>query len=542
MDEIINQRKKRRRMLLIIAAVIIAALVLFLVLRPKETTEEEESYKTEEITRRDIVSSVSGTGVIKAKDSFEVTADLTGSTITAVYVSEGDEVKKGDPLVAFDVEDLMDAREDAVKNRQDTIDDKEEARKDRQEQDDRYDREMEEQYDEYHMNLEIARENMEVANSNYDAAQKDLKEYQKTYNQTDFSSAPDSVKAAMDQTLAQKKQNVETARNSKNSARQSYETILNSDDNSLPDAKKNYDDMSDTSLENFDRLIENYDDTIKRYDEQLEDSILLAPADGTVTEVHAKVDDNYFGGNLVVIEGVDLLYVEATIGEYDIPDVKKGMTAVIKTDATRDDELAGEVSFISPKANSSMGSSGDSLLSGLGSSLGGGSDLSDLASSFGGSGSSEAEYTIKIDLDDSNERLRIGMNAKISIILEEAANVISVPMEAVQTKEDETKVIYLVKKDAPEEPKEEKKSGFSFGKKEEKSKEDGSKADDDKKRLETLARLYDEVKVETGLEGTYYVEIISDEDIEGRQVVIPDSDSVQSVDDLLNVMGSAGGI
>ena len=56
-----------------------------------------------------------------------------------------------------------------------------------------------------------------------------------------------------------------------------------------------------------------------------------------------------------------------------------------------------------------------------------------------------------------------------------------------------------------------------------------------------MSLLYDEIPVETGLEGTYYVEIITESDIEGRQVVIPDSDSIQSVDDLLNVMGSAGG-
>ncbi len=542
MDEIINQRKKKKRMILIVVAIAVAALVLYVIFRPQDTTTEEEQYKTEEISRRDIVSSVSGTGIIRAKDSQEVTAQLTGSKITAVFVSEGDVVKKGDLLVAFDVDDIIEARDDAIKDREDTLKDKEDAIEDREEQDDRYDREMEEQYDEYHMNLEIAKENMETANANYDEAKKDLADYQKIYNQTDFSSASDTLRSQMDQTLAAKKQNVETARNSKNSARQSYETILNSDDNSLPDAKKSYDDMADSSIENYDRLIETYDDTIERYNDQLEDAVLVAPADGTVTEVHAEVDESYYGGTLVVIEGVDLLYVEATVGEYDIPDVKKGMRAVMKTDATRNEELGGKVSFIAPKATNSMGSGGD-VLSGLGSSLGGGLSDMDLSNvpALGGAGSSEAEYTIKIDLDDKNDRLRIGMNAKISIVLEEADDVISVPMEAVQTLDDGTKTIYLVKKDAEKAPeKEEKKSIFERFKK--KSEEEKDTTTDTEDKTAVLKKLYDEVKVETGLEGTYYVEIITDEDIEGRQVVIPDSDSIQSVDDLLNVMGSAGGI
>jgi multidrug efflux pump subunit AcrA (membrane-fusion protein) len=441
------------------------------------------------------------------------------------------------------VDDLRESRDDAIKSRDDAIEDKAQAIEDQQEQDDRYDREMEEQYDEYHMNLEIAKENMETANANYDEAKKNLADYQKIYNQTDFSSASDTLRSQMDQTLAAKKQNVETARNSKNSARQSYETILNSDDNSLPDAKKSYDDMADSSIENYDRLIETYDDTIERYNDQLEDAVLLAPADGTVTEVHAEVDESYYGGTLVVIEGVDLLYVEATVGEYDIPDVKKGMRAVMKTDATRNEELGGKVSFIAPKATNSMGSGGGDLLSGLGSSLGGGISDMDLSNvpALGGAGSSEAEYTIKIDLDDKNDRLRIGMNAKISIVLEEADDVIAVPMEAVQTLDDGTKTIYLVKKDAENTQEKEEKKSF-FWQKKEKTEEEKDKATDTEDKTAALKKLYDEVKVETGLEGTYYVEIITDEDIEGRQVVIPDSDSIQSVDDLLNVMGSAGGI
>ena len=535
-------------MIIIVAAVLVAALVLYLIFRPKDDSSDDSQYKTEEIVRRDIVSSVSGTGVIKAKDSQEISADLTGSKITAVYVSEGDTVKKGDKLIAFDVDDLRESRDDAVKSRDDAIEDKAQAIEDQQEQDDRYDREMEEQYDEYHLNLEIAKENMETANSNYEEAKKDLADYQKLYNQTDFSSASDSARAQMDQTLAAKKQNVETARNNKNSARQSYETILNSDDNSLPDAKKNYDDMAESTIENYDTLIENYDDTIERLNDQLEDAVLLAPADGTVTEVHAEVDDTYYGGNLVVIEGMDVLYVEATVGEYDIPDVKTGMRAVLKTDATRNDELSGEVSFIAPKATNSMGGGGD-VLSGLGSTLGGGVGDMDLSNipALGGAGSSEAEYTIKIDLDDTNERLRIGMNAKISIVLEEADDVISVPMEAVQTKDDDKKYIYLVKKeDENKEEEKEKKSFFDLFRKskdkEDKKEETAADPTDEDAKLKILMALYDEVEVQTGLEGTYYVEINCDEDIEGRQVVIPDSDSIQSVDDLLNVMGSAGGI
>ena len=534
MDEIINQRKKKKRILLLIAIAAVAAVILFVVFGKKDDTGDEDQFKSEEIVRRDIVSSVSGTGTIKAKHSHEITASLTGAKIEHVYVSEGDVVKKGDRLVAFDTSDLLDAREDLVKRKNDTIEDREDTIEDREEQDERYDSEMEERYEEYHLNLEIARENMEVADENYAQAKSDLEAYQKQYNSTDFSSAPEGTKAQMDATLAQMRQNLQTARASKNTARRSYETILNSDDNSLPDAKKNYDELSDSTIENYDTIIENIEDSISDIDEQLSDALLVAPADGTVTEVYAEEGDNYYGGNLAVIEGTDVLYVEAAISEYDVPDVRPGMTAVLKTDATRDEELIGEVDYVAPKSGSSSGGAADNLLSGLGSSLGGGMDFSGLSSSIGGSSSSGAEYTVRIDIKEKNDRLRIGMSAKISIVLEEADDVLSVPMEAVQTKDDGTKVIYLMREDADADTEDEKKSLFS--------KKGDDKKDDEKAADETdLSSIYDEVTVDTGLEGTYYVEIITDADIEGRQVVIPESDSIQSVDDLLNVMGSAGG-
>ena len=62
---------------------------------------------------------------------------------------------------------------------------------------------------------------------------------------------------------------------------------------------------------------------------------------------------------------------------------------------------------------------------------------------------------------------------------------------------------------------------------------------DSKKSEETLKtkRIY----VTPGLEGTYYVEVTSDQLKKGLKVIIPDSDSDQSVDEVLNMIGKAGG-
>ena len=51
-----------------------------------------------------------------------------------------------------------------------------------------------------------------------------------------------------------------------------------------------------------------------------------------------------------------------------------------------------------------------------------------------------------------------------------------------------------------------------------------------------------EIDVEVGLEGSYYSEIKSSKLKEGMKVVIPSDSSDQSVDELLNMVGNAGGV
>ena len=45
-----------------------------------------------------------------------------------------------------------------------------------------------------------------------------------------------------------------------------------------------------------------------------------------------------------------------------------------------------------------------------------------------------------------------------------------------------------------------------------------------------------------GLQGSYYYEITGPDIKEGLQVVVPDDDKSQSMDELLNMVGNAGGV
>ncbi len=223
---------------------------------------------------------------------------------------------------------------------------------------------------------------------------------------------------------------------------------------------------------------------ITAYQKQLEDTNLKSTVAGTVTAVTAKAGDYYTGGSLVTIEGAESFIVESEIDEYDIADVKVGMEVSIKTDATRDELLEGQVISVAPAATSSVASS-QMAAAGM--------------SSTGTSGS--ATYTVKVAINTPNDRLRLGMNSKISIITKKSENVLTVPYDAVTEKEDGTKIVTLIRDDNSEE----------------------------------------QIPVTIGLESGYYTEISSDKLKEGLKVKIPKV-SGGGIDDLLNSMGATAGM
>ena len=116
--------------------------------------------------------------------------------------------------------------------------------------------------------------------------------------------------------------------------------------------------------------------------------------------------------------------------------------------------------------------------------------------------STGATYLVKIEILTSNDRLRLGMGAKVNIISKKVEDALTVPYEAITEKDDGSKYITVVK-------------------------------DDDTQQ---------EIKVEVGLESGYYSEIKSDKLKEGMKVVLPKEDKKSSLDEIINSMGATGGI
>ena len=240
--------------------------------------------------------------------------------------------------------------------------------------------------------------------------------------------------------------------------------------------------------------------------EQIDGTVVKATASGLVTAVNVEVGDTYNGSVIAVIDNVDSFDITTEIDEYDINSIAVGQEVVIKTNATGDEELSGTVKKVSPIATGS--SSGD-----LSGSLGG----LDLGSIMGGSGSSsfstgssndDVTFTVTIALNTQSDKLRIGMTAKLNIVLQKNADVLSVPYNAVQTDDEGTS--YYVQK----------VTGTN---------EDGT--------YKTK-----KIKVDKGIESDYYTEIINSGLEEGDQVIVPAAEKQNSLEDMINQSSSMGGV
>ncbi len=575
--------KNKKKKIIITIVVIALLIVIWNALKPK--TVEDEKIETEAIEKRTIAQSISSTGVIKANDIKDIVSTLTGMKITSVKVKEGDKVSAGDVICTFDTTSLANNLNDlqksvSVTNAQNNLSMQgarrslNDAISNRDTQVSVSQRDVDNAANAYNnvqnqlnqVNAELANQSAALASyqATYIAAENSFKAVESAYtakevayntklNEVNQKQAEiNDCQARLDQKIANgeadtenlagqietKKvelQSLSLALNSAQSDLMLYKTStydvaaqnftpIQSQYTALSQAVSNLQGQKASLEANASSLKSAYDGTVTAYNtavstanssvaslqdglasqelassigtqsqttqikelqKQLAEGNLTAGTSGTVTKVNVKSGDVYTGSSIATIEGCEDFIIEAEIDEYDIADVKNGMKVLIKTDATRDEELEGRIIYtaVSSTASASAGVAG--MTSGM-------------------TSGSNATYTVKIALDTPNDRLRLGMNAKLSIITEMKENIWTVPYDSVYTREDGTKYIEIAKNETGEEK--------------------------------------EELDVQTGIEGSYYIEIISDKLKDGMKIVLPKINAGDSIENLLEMMGADAGI
>lgn len=490
MKEIWKKHKK-----LIVIAVVAVVLVAFFFNPFKGSGNSDLIVQTTVLAKQDLSKTVEVTGIVESADSMKVTSSLAAYEMESINVKAGDKVEAGQVLGKVDVEDLLldlqkaeaslnindqstgltlnstqqeyedfkadlennmnssinnaqvnvdnalttlnDAKEayndaltdmdqgenDTIKKAQKAVDNARKAWRNADDADsssienkiNKLDSQIDACYEEPTSNPTVCAtvSSLEEQKASLEAQLKSLDSSKDTaydaYKDAKDALA-DAVKAA-DKQLEKYLDSVEKAQTAYDNAEKNL-TIAKR--NAQQQLKTYEDSLTKTQLTASDpsRAIE-----LQKLKKQLSEAEITAPISGTVTAVNVEVGDKA-SGVLFVIENADSLKINTSIKEYDLMSVQNGMKAIISADAIPNEKYNGKVSFIAPAAKKA-------------------------ADGTTKSGSSTVEFESEVDVTDAKTDLRIGMNAKVNIIVEEKQGALAVPYDAVLTDVDGTSYIYV---------------------------------------------------------------------------------------------------
>ena len=487
-----------------------------------EIMSEVPSQDTVQLEKRDVLNTITATGKIESAKTRTVASTIVKDTkITAVNCEEGDFVNEGDILVTFSYEEInksiAELQEDIAESKATkAVNDTSNTRS--------YYyaygtetltmRDLQQDIDERQKDLNEACDALGDARRKLDDI-KNMGEDNPNY------SVKDSLVESQENVVASAYKAMEQAQLAYDKAVQALNDEIYKGSNSLAQSTENYEKnviTSNDSTKNLQRQLEKYKDS-------LDDYVITAPISGTVTAVNVEENNSFSGGNMVTIQDCSTLYVSTEIDEYDIPDIQIGQRVVIKTDATREDELEGVVDSIKATAT---------------------------ATSSGAATTGSSTYAVKIRITDTDERLKLGMTAKLSIILEERDDVLAIPYNAIVEKEDGSKVIRVATEFRESESSKDKienmdKAELGDIAKDSQPVGDFSATSDMSGEMSgggfSLKKIFDiaygsnvmtsdtnkfnekEIPVEVGLESDYYSEVSGPGIVEGLTVIVPDAES-----------------
>ena len=494
MKEIWKKHKK-----LIVIAVVAVVVVAFFFNPFKGSGNSDLMVQTTVLAKQDLSKTVEVTGLVESADSMKVTSSLAAYEMQTINVKAGDKVEAGQVLGTVDVEDLLldvqkaeaslnindqttgltlnstqqeyeDFKADlennmnsSINNAQTNVDNAlttlNDAKKAYNEALEDMDQGENETIKKAQKAVDNARKAYRDASDTSDSYDLDNLKSELSEALAALASAEDAKQPtkALEMQVSALQSQISAASSLKGSSDSAYDAYKEAKD-ALADAVKAADKQLESYLDAVDKAQTAYDNAeknltiakrnaqqqLKTYEDsltktqlsasdpsrqielqklkkQLNEAEITAPISGTVTAVNVEVGDKA-SGVLFVIENADALKINTAIKEYDLMSVQNGMKAIISADAIPNEKYNGKVSFIAPAAKKAADGSTKS-------------------------GSSSVEFESEIDVTDTKTDLRIGMNAKVNIIVEEKKGALAVPYDAVITDVDGTSYIYVAQQD-----------------------------------------------------------------------------------------------
>lgn len=364
---------KNRKSLIKWAVIGLVVLALALFLYNKFATKEEApNYITSQVERGDIENNVMASGKIKALNTVDVGAQVSGE-VTKLYVDVGDQVKKGDLIAQID----QVTQENNLSNQQASLEQSQAA--------------LQSAKAEYYSR----QASLESAEADLASRQADLKQAQSDYERLRPLLAMDAIS---EQEVETAKTTVETAQASVDNAK----AAIKNAQAALVTAKADI-----TSNEADVRKAQTNLDTATT---DLGYTTIRAPMDGTVvaveTEQGTTVNASQSAPTIVTLADLSTIRINAQISEADVINVEAGMPVYFNTIGDPDTKYDAVLTAVEPAPE----------------------EISETSST-----DSAIYYIGYVEVPNEDRRFRIDMTAQVYIIINEAENALLVPSAAVKT-------------------------------------------------------------------------------------------------------------
>ena len=392
-----KEKGKNKKLIIIGMAILVTIIIVGIMMSQKSRNSSAKNVSNTILSKTKLVNSISESGNIKSKNTQKIYSTLN-YPIKEIKVSVGDQVLAGDSLAKLDTSALeldIAQQRNSLNNAQKTstidLENKKSVLSN-----------MKNQY-ENGLNSELIN-----AENSIQTAKVDIDTKKTTYESNKVLFESDAISK---QEFNQSETNYNNALTAYNKAQASLKSIKAKIEQDIKTAEANLSTAEVNSNNDSQKI------AIQKLEKGLSDSVIKAPIDGTVTAVYAVVGSSG-NGLLFVIEDTKNLIITTYVKEYDSGQVHPGQTVNIKSDAIGDKVIKGEVIKISP--TSTKNAVGETNTS------------------------SSVEFETEVAISDYNPELKIGMNARLDIILEEKDGVYSVPYDAITTNVEGQNVVYII--------------------------------------------------------------------------------------------------
>ena len=438
----------------VVAVILLGAIIIGSIFATRKDTPEVTIVKVE--TRKELRSTVTSSGEVRPIQFMNLTSEVQGR-IEEIYVKEGDQVTKGQPLVRLDPNQLQSNTDAQLASAQASQTETQVSRSQAISAENQLSQVQQglnasqAQVDTARQQVLNARQQVDTAQTEVDRARKDLETVSREFKRTaelfeagvskrfDYDADKDKVDQAQI-SLRAALARLQTQKNAIIVAEKQVNEQLaraKQQEDAVKVARRGVDTANFSANVSLKRA-EQQAAILRGQRNQRDKTMQVAPINGVIAEIPSKVGTFAVAGlsttALLTIADMSQVNVEVKVDETSIDKVEVGQKAKIKVDAFGDKEIVGEVIQKTPLAVGKSQTSG-----GLSTNI---------------NVQEAKEFRVVIQMRDLpkeiQDGLRPGMSATAEITTKIENNVIAIPLQAVIEKKPDAQATPTIKGDAPQ--------------------------------------------------------------------------------------------